>query len=126
MQIKPESFLFVEAYFLHLQLRTTFDVSELIICSSERSRSPLLKIKYSFITAVSEDITQQNSKCRKSIEVFLKLSREPSVIQVITKRWFAQQESSWLEFVKFACLSHPCVGFLQVLQIVSSTTNEPD
>lgn len=73
MQIKLESFLFVEAYFLHLQLRTMFDVSELIICSSERSRSPLLKIKYSFITAVSEDITQQNSKCRKSIEFFFEI-----------------------------------------------------
>lgn len=66
MQIKPELFLFVEAHFLHLQLWTMFDVSEFIICSSERTRSP----RYcSFIMAASEDITQQNSKCRRRIEV---------------------------------------------------------
>lgn len=57
MQINLEPFLFVETYFLHLKLRKIFDVSELIICSSERSRSPLLMIKYSFITAASEDIS---------------------------------------------------------------------
>lgn len=44
-----------------------FDVSELIICS------PLLKIKYSFITAASEDITQQNCKCRKRTRLFFQI-----------------------------------------------------
>lgn len=70
MQIKPESFLFVETNFLRLQRRTVFDGSELVVCSSERSRSSPLKIKYSCITAASEVITQQKSKRRKRNEGF--------------------------------------------------------
>lgn len=45
------------------------------------------------------------------------------MIQVITKWWLAQQESSWLEFAKFVYSPHPCVGFLQV--VFSSTPTSP-
>lgn len=110
--------------FLCLQRRTVFDGSELVICSSERSRSS--RPRRSNTAALQLPWRSSHSR-RANVGRGTKVLNCHKNPQWSSNNqwWFAQQQSSWLEFDKFTCWSPPCVGFLQVLQIVSCTPTEP-